>query len=53
LLPPGTGGAECLIECIRKSNHIFPGALAFDALKVWTNNDNDQGVGEAVKKLTS
>ena len=30
----------------------FQAALPFDALKVWTNNDNDQGGSEAVKKPT-
>jgi hypothetical protein len=37
---------------MRKRNHIFPATLSFDALKVWTNNDNDHGGSEAVKKPT-
>ncbi len=35
---------------IRQTNTIFPAARAFEAVVVWTNNANDQGGGEAVKK---
>ena len=31
----------------------FQAAHAFDAVGVWTHNDNDQGGGEAVKKPNS
>jgi hypothetical protein len=36
-----------------KATPSFQPAHAFDAVGVWTNNDNDQRVGEAARKPTS
>ena len=35
-----------------KATPSFQPAHSFDAVGVWTNNDNDQGAGEAGRKLT-